>query len=511
MDRCTFPFPLAVNSSHHSHYHRFLLGADPSVIAPFPKPYCVGALAGLMPGLTGKLGLPHWRKLYHGSVPWVEGFGPDHYRLGNVAPHRPLPRDYMRPLRRFAAFDFVQAADPSVSALALVAGDRRVLERFVALSDGFCARVEAGALARGPGPSSTRASGRLLTGQFAEPNDRWLMPYLHVHSRVLNFTSFAEAPWRLSSLDQAGLARAGERSKRDWLDLQAGLLSDLGYRVAPGRGKSPALFVDGVSGRLLAAMQAPRIAIMRMLERMIAGEREPCVERLGADLPPAVVAAMAEQLETVLAGCASSYKPAKIGVPSEGPWRAAVREHLGRSCGAELVQLDAAAARAHAVPIESAVFASPAHDTAHRHAPGTEALEARQQAPTDPELGAEPEKAEAPRPAPAWIIREFEETLADVNERLARVGADDPLISLRHMLSRIDNLAEGASPEQLDQASLFVGVELGRRSRLAERTAAFDRGRAAGDRGPLPSLDELFEGALVAEMADVREIGGRSL
>jgi hypothetical protein len=188
-----------------------------------------------------------------------------------------------------------------------------------------------------------------------------------------------------------------------------------------------------------------------------------------------------------------------------------VREHLGRSCGAELVQLDAAAARAHAVPIESAVFASPAHDTAHRHAPGTEALEARQQAPTDPELGAEPEKAEAPRPAPAWIIREFEETLADVNERLARVGADDPLISLRHMLSRIDNLAEGASPEQLDQASLFVGVELGRRSRLAERTAAFDRGRAAGDRGPLPSLDELFEGALVAEMADVREIGGRSL
>src|SRR5277367_4791797 len=97
MDRTTFPFPLAVNSGHHSLYHRFLLGADPSVIAPFPRPYCVGALAGELPSLAGSLSLPCWRKLYHGAIPWAEGFGPEHYRLGNVAPHRPLPADYRRP------------------------------------------------------------------------------------------------------------------------------------------------------------------------------------------------------------------------------------------------------------------------------------------------------------------------------------------------------------------------------------------------------------------------------
>jgi TrwC relaxase len=501
MDDATFPFPLAVNSSHHSGYHRFLLGADPSVIAPFPKPYCVGALAGELPGLAGRLSLASWRKLYHGAFPWSGGHGPEHYRLGNVAPHHPLPADYLRPARRFAAFDFVQAADPSVSAIALVAGDRRVLERFIGLSDGFCARVEAGALSRGPGPSGTRATGRILAGQFAEPNDRWLMPYLHVHSRILNFTSFAEAPRRLSCLDQAGLARAGVRAKRDWLERQGAVLSELGYRVACGGGKSPALCVGGVGARLLAAMQAPRIAVLRMLERMMAGDREPCVERMGVDMAPAVIAAMAEQLESLLAGASSSYKPAKIGVPSEGPWRASVREHLGRSCREELGQLDAAAARARAVPIDSAIFANPSLDGAHRHSPGTEALDAPLQMPADPELGAEPPRRGPARPAPAWLVREFEETLAEVNERVAHAGPDDPLIRLRLMLERIDNLSEGAGPQQLDQAALFVGAELGRRSQQAQR----------GYRAPLPSLDELFEGSLVAEAVGGREIGGRSL
>jgi TrwC relaxase len=501
MDAISYPFPLAAHSSHHSHYHRFLLGADPSVIAPFPKPYCVGALASSMPGLTASLNLPCWRKLHHGSFPWAEGFGPEHYRTGNVAPYRPLPADYRRPARKFGAFDFVQAADPSVSAIALVAGDRRVLDRFVTLSDDFCGRLEAGALACNPGPSGSRVTGRLLAGQFAEPNDRWLMPYLHVHSRVLNFTSFESAPLRLSCIDQTGLARAGERAKRQWVGRQADFLEELGYDVAVGAGKNPSLAVDGVSGRLIASMQAPRIAVLRILERMIGGDQGPCVERLGSDLPTSVIAAMAEELEAVLARSVSFCKPAKIGIPSEGPWRGAVREHLGLSCWDELRQLDAAALRAHAVLFESAVFANPAHDPSHRHSPGTDPVENGYQMPNDPELGAEPGRGEPSRHAPPWLVREFEDTLDDVNERIAHVGVDDPLVSLRHLLTRIDHLTEGASPGQLDQAAMFLGVELERPSRQTTRA----------DRMPLPSLDELFEGTLVQEMGCPREIGGRSL
>src|SRR5580658_643439 len=188
MEKNTYPFPLAVNSSHHSHYHRFLLGADPAILEPFPKPYCVGALAGQMSSVAGNLNLTRWRKLYHASFPWVAGFGPEHYELGNVPPHRPIPREYGRPLRKFGAYDFVQVADPCVSALALVAGDRRIVERFVALGDDFCARLETGASSLKPGPNGSSATGRMLAGQFAEPNNRWLMPFLHTHARVLNFT-----------------------------------------------------------------------------------------------------------------------------------------------------------------------------------------------------------------------------------------------------------------------------------------------------------------------------------
>jgi len=461
MDRCTYPFPLAVNSCHHSHYHRFLLGADPSILAPFPKPYCVGALAGSLGRLTENLNLQKWRKLYHGSIPWGEGFGPEHYELGNVAPHCRLPGAYGRPLRKFGAYDFVQVADPCVSALALDAGDRRVLDHFVAIGDDFCSQVEKSAGSRSAGPSGSRSTGRLLAGQFFEPNNRWLMPFLHVHSRVLNFTSFADAPGRLTCIDSAALARAAQKAKGQWLERQAEVLSDLGYRVAPG-GAMQSLRVEGVCARLVAAIEAPRIAVLRLLERIISGDRPPSVERLGAELPPEVIAAMAEQLECALARSLWLHKPPKIAVPPDGPWRGAVRGHLARICPEALSDLDAAAARAKAVPCESALFPTPQLDPAHRHAPAADALEAANQAPTDPELGAFLGKPEPERAASPWLVREFEKTLEEVHERLARPGPCDPLVCLRGMLATIDQLPRGAEPDQLRQAVLFLGVELDR-------------------------------------------------
>jgi hypothetical protein len=510
MEKSTYPFPLATNSSHHSHYHRFLLGADASILAPFPKPSCIGALSGTMHRLTENLNLQRWRKLFHGAFPWVEGFGPEHYDLGNVAPYRPLPHGYRRPLRRFGAFDFVQAADPSVSALALVAGDRRVVERFILLGNSFCSGLESGAQARNPGPSGTRVTGRLLAGQFVEPNNRWLMPFLHVHARVLNFTSFEEAPARMFCVDSAALARAGEKAKRQWIGAQAEALSDLGYRVAVRGEEAPALRVDGVSGRLVASMEAPRIAVLRLLERMILGEREPSAETFEAELPPAVIAAMAEQLESIVARSLSFYKPPKIGIPSEGPWRGAVREHMCRVCPEDLALLDAAAARARAVPCESAIFSAPPLDPAHWHAPTVEAFEAGNQLPVDPELGSCCAPAPPERATSVWLVREFEETLREVNDRLVRIGLDDPLVSLRHVLARIDRLSDGVDPDQLRQSALFLGLELDRRERTYANKA--ERGHfGREDRVPLASLDELFEHSAAEPLACEREIGGRSL
>ena len=512
MDSSAYPFPLAAASSHHSSYHRFLLGADPSVIAPFPKPYCVGALASEMGRLSRDLNLARWRKLFHAAFPWVPGFGPGHYDLGNVPPHRPLPREYARPARRFGAFDFVQVADPCVSALALVAGDRRVLDRFRDLADDFCARVEAGACARNPGSSGGRATGRLLEGQFAEPNNRWLMPFLHVHARVLNFTSFAESPGKLECVDSAALARAGHAAKTAWVTRQAEALEGLGYRASVGPGAAPALRVDGVCVRLLAAIEAPRIAVLRILERMIGGDGPPCVERLGAELAPAVIAAMAEQLESVLARSLCAFKPAKVGIPSEGPWRAAVREHVGRVCPESLATLDAAAARAKATLLGSAVFPAPALDAAHCHAPLTESFEAGMQHPLDPELVAGAQEAPG-RPSSGWLVREFVRTLGDLNARIARRGTDEPLAPYRRMLAAIDGLSEGASPEQLRQSELLLGVELDRRARQVAPDVDAEWGRRPGGRQAhrLVSLEELFENASLPRLTCEQEIGGRSL
>jgi hypothetical protein len=511
MERSTYPFPLAVNSSRHSHYHRFLLGADPAILAPFPKPYCLGKLAAPLGTLAQDLNLPRWRKLYHASIPWVGGFGAAHYDLGNVAPHRPLPREYGRPARRFGAFDFVQVADPSVSALALVAGDRRIVDRFVALSDDFCARVEAGAGSRTPGPSGSRSTGRMLSGQFAEPNNRWLMPFLHVHARVLNFTSFAEAPGALSCIDSGSLARAGQKAKRHWVARQAELLTDLGYRAGVCDEVAPALHVDGVCPRLVAAIEAPRIAVLRMMERAIVGDRPPSVERLGAELPATVIAAMAERLEWVLARSLSSFKPPKIEIPSEGPWRSAVRRHLSHYCPGSLELLDRTALRAKAAPFESAIFPTPQLDPAHCHAPDAESLEATQQGPDDPDLGVICPAERSDRAASEWLAHEFDATLREVNERIVSVGPDDPLVSLRRMLAGIDHLSEGADPERLKQSEVLLGVELERRAREAFDTVAWERQPGRGHRVALASLEELFDYAALPRVACEHEIGGRSL
>ena len=504
-----FPFPLAADSSHHSHYHRFLLGADPSLLAPFPNPYCIGALSGTLPELTSCLDLPKWRKLYHGAFPWVEGFGPEHYRVGQVPPHRPLPRAYGRPPRKFGAYDFVQAADPSLSALALVAGDRRVIERFLLLCNDFCLRIEPGVSAGSPGPEGARRTGRMLAGQFAEPNNRWLMPFLHVHGRVLNFTAFEEAPARLACLDHAALARAGERARDQWVARQSEALADLGYRAALRGADAPRLCVDGVTDRLVAAMEAPRIAVLRMLERIVLGDRGPSAEELREELPAPVIAAMAEQLESLVARSLSIFKPPKIGIPSEGPWRGAVRRHLSQSCPRDLAHLDEAAASARREPYEAPLFCAPQLDAAHCHAPAIEAFTAADQQPCDPELGAG--CAEPGPAASAWLSQEFSRTLREVNDRLVQVGPDDPLVALRGVLLTIDQLADGAGPDQLGESARFLGLELDRLSRQHE---AADRRPPPGgrwDRVPLASLDELFEGAAVAPLACERELGGRSL
>jgi hypothetical protein len=337
------------------------------------------------------------------------------------------------------------------------------------------------------------------------------MPFLHVHARVLNLTSFKESPAALACIDSGTLARSGQRAHQGWASRQAEMLADLGYQVSVRGAETAELHVEGVSPKLVAATQAPRIAVLRLLERMILGEHPPSAERLGTELPAPVIAAMAEHVERTLAGAHSLYRPAKVGIPSEGPWRTAVRDCLRSRCPSALLLIDAAAARARATPYGASLYPTPPLDVAHRHAPSIDICDALAQSPCDPELSADFPGEANPAPALPWLVREFEATLAEVNERIARAGPGDPLVALRGLLATIDHLTEGASREQLAQSRALLEVELERRGRDSPERSPWGGHADYPARDRLVPLEQLFDEFLLPSRGHSHPMGGPSL
>lgn len=430
------PFPLAVHSSRHSSYHRFLLGADPDLLAPFPKPDCIGTLAADLPELTTQLNLAKWRKLFNASFPWRDGFAPVHYALNNVAPHRPLPIAYGRPSRKFGAFDFVRVADPAVSALALVGGDDRVLKTFLGLNDSYCRTLEEAAACRHPDASGERRTGRLLVGRFAEPNNRWLMPMLHAHNRVLNFTSRAQAPAMLHCIDPEPLILASRRSRSAGAAADLAALRSLGYEAYPPTESSCGIRVEGVSEALLTAIEAPRIAVLRLMERLLGENGGGWVLEPGGRAAATAVAALAQRLESRVAQSVVAYPPPKISLPTEGPWRTAVRSGLRAVCAAGIDSIDAAVVQARrCTGISNRPAFPPNHssastmiasilDEAHVHGVALDGLLARDQDPTDSDLIADFPRVPPDDPC-LWLAAEFEATLLEVRSNLSRGGRED--------------------------------------------------------------------------------------
>jgi hypothetical protein len=157
------------------------------------------------------------------------------------------------------------------------------------------------------------------------------------------------------------------------------------------------------------------------------------------------------------------------------------------------------------------VFTAPSLDPAHRHAPSIDETEAQLQMPSDPELGADLRQARPP-PAPPWLVREFESVLGEVNARVVRAGPGDPLVGLGSLLATIDQLAEGASPEQLRQSSSLVAVEMDRARMGLAGGSRPEREMQSWGRGQLVPLEHLFEDAAVFRSAlPSHEMGGRSL
>ena len=517
----SYPFPLPVNSSHHSLYHRFLLGAQPEVLAPLPKPCCTGKLSQQLPAFCENLTLHKWQKLYHGSFPWVSGHPQSAYELTNVAPHRPLPSDYARPERTFGAFDFVHLADPSVSALALIAGDLRVVRGFIDISQSLCSQIERSVATAGSSRSQPATTGRGLFGHFLEPSNRWLMPCLHAHSRLLNFTSHASSPRRLHPIDHDELARVGKRAKAQWLSSQAALLTSLGYDAGLREERPRGLWVEGVDARIVATIDAPRLAILRMLGSLIGPD--PWRGLIDPNTPSTkpLLACMMDHLERSVRESVSYYRPPKLPLPMEGPWRESVCRHLQDHCPVDFARLRATAAKAqgHSVLGDQAqdtavrIIAAAADDPCHAHVVGVESHDAAPQRPGDADLN--PWFYDAvPIPGPKlWLSKAFAEAYADVRLEI-------------FSLKRSGNGIEGQDVlRQCEQAEGDLCLEEARRETRALTTTIERNDRQLGydaqkeGLGPSPKsppriLEELsFCGPNQARtlVVEERSRGGRSL
>ena len=517
----SYPFPLPVNSSHHSLYHRFLLGAQAEVLSPLPKPCCSGKLTQQLPAFCEGLTLHKWQKLYNGSFPWAGVHPPSAYEPSNVAPHRPLPSDYARPPRTFGAFDFVQIADPSVSALALIGGDLRVLRGFMGLNHSLCTQIEKSVATQRTPRTDPSVTGRGLFGHFVEPSNRWLMPCLHAHSRLLNFTSHACAPRRFHPVDHDEIALAGRRAKAQWLSSQAALLTSLGYEATVREESPRGLWVDGVDARILATIDAPRLAVLRMLESLMGPDPWRGLVDPSSPSTKPLLACMMDHLERSVRESVSYFRPPKLPLPMEGPWRESVSRHLQDHCPVDFARMRATANTAQGKSVlgdlahdaSVTMIAASADDPCHMHALGVEAHDAAPQRPADADLNSWYYDT-VPIPGPSlWLSRAFAEAYADV--RMEIFG-----------LKRSGKGLEGQATLRLcEQAEGYVGLEEARRETRALTTTIERNNRqlgydaAATPPGPAPKtppriLEELsFCGPNQARtlVVEERSRGGRSL
>jgi hypothetical protein len=190
-----------------------------------------------------------------------------------------------------------------------------------------------------------------------------------------------------------------------------------------------------------------------------------------------------------------------MGIPADGPWRSAVREHLHTLCPDSVERLDLAASRARAVVSGTAIYPSPPTDFAHCHAPQLSDLEARLQQPNDPELGATNAYQVEHLIRSEWLAAEFERTIDEVNERIVRTGPNDPLVSLRKLTEQVDRVTVGADPVQLKHSLQLLCVG------IASRQGP----KKSRDYADLVPLDNFLERTESLHYAGVRDMGGRSL
>ncbi len=157
-------------------------------------------------------------------------------------------------IQHHPGWDFAVNAPKSVSIMALVAGDRRIIDAHEQAVGTALSWMEehAATRARVNGEITERTTGRLLFARFTEHASRELDPHLHTHVVVMNLTNDAVGQ-RFTSLETRAMYAEQMVAGQIYRNELAHLLRERGYEVEfdPRKG----LFeIRGVPRDLMADM-----------------------------------------------------------------------------------------------------------------------------------------------------------------------------------------------------------------------------------------------------------------
>ena len=187
-------------------------------------------------GLSGEVERDQFRDMLDGKLP-------DGQQLGTIRDganqHRP-------------GWDVTMSAPKSVSIMAEVAGDRRLIgahDRAVKTALAFAERHSAATRVREGGKVDRQQTGNLVVASFRHDTSRAQDPQLHTHNVIMNATRDADGNWR--SLEPRALYQLQKAIGAVYRQELAVNVRELGYEIEPG--KDSLFEIKGVSAEAIKA------------------------------------------------------------------------------------------------------------------------------------------------------------------------------------------------------------------------------------------------------------------
>ncbi|MGV2495985.1 MobF family relaxase [Pelagerythrobacter aerophilus] len=218
-------------------------------------------------GLSGEVDRDRFRDLLDGKVAG-EQLGT--YRDGELE-HRP-------------GWDVTLSAPKSVSIMAEVAGDRRLIEAHGEAVRTAMAHVEqhmAATRIRDGGTVNREATGNLVVASFQHGTSRAQDPQLHTHNVIMNATRDEDGSWR--SLEPRAIYQLQKQIGAIYRQELALKVRELGYGIETG--KDSMFEIRGVSAKVMEAFSTRSAEIEAVLaERGISREEASAIEKQIATL-----------------------------------------------------------------------------------------------------------------------------------------------------------------------------------------------------------------------------------